>query len=236
MANGDLSSTPESTSGEEIDGTPSRNNSSDSFVYGTRAAIIMTAVAMSMCAASLSLPLYEMTYSNEVVLAEGTWVFHEEYVFHLDYMTVSDRGYYSYDATESIDGLTYNLTLMIAIWLAMGTFYIASCVLGSRALVRGFLLQACSILPVVYFAAAIPHAIGGMGIPSLRFTPDDFFGSVSSYPYDGSDRTWGPESGWLLLLLACIIQVVVITRRNAPMVAEILSRMKAARLEESDSQ
>lgn len=208
----------------------------DRFAYGTRSAIITTALAMSMCVASLSLPLYEITYSYEIVRSEGTYVYQSDCVFHLDYLIASDGTYRPYSPTSIMDSFASNMISMILIWLAMGTLYITSCVFGSRAFVRGLLLIACSIAPVVYFAGRIPDAIGEIGTPPLPFVPDDFWGSVSSYSADGSDRTWGPKSGWFLLLLACFIQVAVITRRNAPMLADILSRWKAKRHEESDSE
>lgn len=196
------------------------------FLRGTRSAIILTAVAVALCALSLNLPMYGMTYYDEVESPERVYIVDESFAFFSDYLYVEDRAHIFY-TDNPVGALMDNMKILIIIWIVVGIIYIASCVVGSRALIRGFVLAACSVIPAVYFAAKMPSAIGEWGYLGYHFfTPEDFWGSISSHPYDDSSRTWGPMWGWLLLALACVVQVAAIIRRNAPMVAAIINQRR----------
>jgi hypothetical protein len=208
-------------------------------LYGTRAAIILTALAIALSAFSLTFPFYGMAWNEIVEYPTGTYTFHERLEFYLDYLVIEDRTTFVYDDSP-VGDLMDNMKALVLVWLVVGMIYIASCVLGSRAMVRGFVLLACALIPVVYFTAKMPSTIGGWDYVSYQFfTPEGFWGSVSSHPADGSSRGWGPLSGWFLLTSACVIQSVVIIRRNAPMVAAITSQKgapKATFREDCDSE
>ena len=197
------------------------------FLYGTRTAIVFTALAMSLCTFSLALPMFSMSYYNEVEILDQVYVTDETFVFYHDYLNVEDRAYLPY-SDSPVGDLMDEMTVMVIVWVIVGVVYIGSCVIGSRALIRGFLLLFCSVLPVVYFVARMPYAISEWGyLPYHLFAPGDFWGYISSHPYDGSTRSWGPMLGWYLLLLACILQSAAIIRRNAPMVAAIVNIRRA---------
>ena len=197
------------------------------FLFGTRTAIVFTAVAMSLCAFSLTLPLFSMSYYNEVEVLDRVYITSERFVFYTDYLYVEDRAYLPY-WDNPVGNLMDEMTVMVVIWLIVGFVYIGSCVIGSRALIRGFVLLFCSVLPVVYFVARMPYAVGDWGYLGYHlFPPEGFWGHISSHPYDGSTRSWGPMVGWYLLLFACILQSAAIIRRNAPMVAAVVNIRRA---------
>lgn len=193
------------------------------FLYGTRTAIVLTAVAMSLCVFSLTLPFFGMSYYRESEILDQVYVTDETFVFYHDYLYVEDRAYIHYIGNP-VGNLMDDMTVLALLWVVVGAVYICSCVFGSRALIRGFVLLFCSVLPVVYFAARMPSAIGGWDYLAYDlFAPDGFWGQVASHPFDGSTRSWGPKVGWYLLLLGCILQSAAIIRRNAPMVAAIVN-------------
>jgi len=196
------------------------------FLRGTRAAIILTPVAMILCFLSTTMPWYKISYYNEISIGDSTHIVSRSYTFYWDYYHIDRLGSIAYESTP-VGSLMHIMTILILVWMVFSVVYIASCVLGARALIRGIIVQACSIIPVICYAAGIASAIADLRYDLYNFfVPPDFFGSISFHPYDGSSRHWGPMLGWFVLAIACVIQVAVITRRNAPLIAAILNQRR----------
>lgn len=176
------------------------------YQYGTRTAIILTAVAMTLCVASLLFPLYAITDHD---------LHPSSRYYYTDYLRIGDRSYAAYDYHSMAVAFMDTLEIMIAFWLIMGAIYLTMCVLDASALVAGTILQAACLIPIVYSVARIPSVL----------ETDDFMGATLSESSDVFSLTWGPSSGWYLLLLACILQFAAIMRRNAPMIAMILTNL-----------
>ena len=193
--------------------------------YGTRTAIVLTAVSMALCALSTTLPMYSIRYYDVIQSGDHTHTIDEAYVFYFDYLQIENRNDVVYPDNHVKEVMDRTLAL-IMIWLVAGIVYIGSCIVGSRALVRGFIVMAFSVAPVVYFAAKMPWAINEAG---YLFFVEDFWGVVRDHPYDGSSRFWSPAFGWFVLALACSIQVAAVIRRNLPMVMTLVNTRRVPR-------
>jgi hypothetical protein len=184
--------------------------------------VVATMFAVVLAMFSLTLPWYEVT---EGWVDDGLNVHHNTSRFYLSHY-IGDDGMrdYDYDYPE-VGGLLSLTSMLILIWALVAIAYVGRLLVRDEGFVRwweggfvsGWVLMAVSLMPVLVFALFVAGAYNADRSEYIGPSPvDSFIG------YTARDD-WGPLSGWLILLVAWLVQVVAILARNLP---AILYRLK----------
>lgn len=171
----------------------------------TSAAIVLTVFALVLAMSSMTLPYYRVI--DGVVDYEGRAHYYTIDFYPTYYDTSRGTGDYSSFQYEDVGSLFNMLYVLIWVWAFAAMFYILRILHVDESefrwwqggFIAGWVLVAVAVMPALVFALFIDSSIPVSG----------FIGSTT---YD----SWGPMSGWTLLVLACLIQVVAVLARNVP--------------------
>lgn len=174
----------------------------------TGAVIAMTVFAIALALSSFTMPFYKVVDGRTT---DSGWVSYSTVEFYSKYFRDPGLKSYSY-GYEEVGALIRIVWMLTWLWVFAAMAYVVRIVnidsseykWWQGGFVAGWVLAASAILPTLVFALFISDAVsfrsGFIGITELD--------------------EWGPSSGWILLLLATVIQVLAVLIRNVPAIAQ----------------
>jgi len=174
----------------------------------TGAIIAMTVFAVALALSSFTMPFYKVTDGRT---NDYGWVNYDTIEFYSTYFRDSGLRSYSY-GYEEVGALISIIWVLTWLWVIAAMAYVVRIAnidvseyrWWREGFVAGWALAFFAALPTLVFAMLISDAVSfGSG----------FIGSTSL-------DEWGPSSGWVLLLLATLIQVLAVLIRNVPAIAQ----------------
>ncbi|MBU1159481.1 MAG: hypothetical protein KKE24_09130 [Candidatus Thermoplasmatota archaeon] len=170
----------------------------------TKATLLLTVLAVILAVLSLSLKWYwvDITYEGESTDRVST------YELYLSYWEDSGLRSYPYGFEEA--GAVIDIVAMlILVWAFFSLLYLLALVQGGSGFVRGWLMILLAILPIMVYVLFMKSAVEA----ELNSGLLGYGGEVVSHP----------TSGFILLVLAAILQVVAVLLRNIQVLNSWLS-------------
>lgn len=167
-------------------------------------ATAVTATIVIAVAVSLSLPWIGLEVTHEPYGGSAyTWTTK----FYMDHYVVDNGASVSYDDEEPIAILMWQETVLMYAWIIAGWLFLLVSLAGLNPMryIVGWIAAVISIVAAVNFFANSPSALDGY---------------MSVY----GDMVWGLSTGWVIILMSCIVQVATMIVLTREVFAKIIGR------------
>ena len=178
--------------------------------------VLLVIAGIVLALSGLSLPWYKFEFTGYTDLLEGGF-YKGEYTCFREYYVFDDLGYLSgpgynpwHGGIDDYRDLMTAETIIICLCVLLSIACIAALLYDRKGLAVALcgLAAGAAIIAAAYFVLAVDDALSiyldGVFTPDI---PDSFVGSGTDE--SGTDWSWGPSSGWVLIVASASVLSVV---------------------------